>query len=93
MPGGCQRVLEVPVGHAGDIESRTIGTTVVVQPDIRGKQLRFTSKSAAAVGREYSQPVFGDSRLVGRFDAVYRSKQYQDLIDVQGAQQGDGRSA
>jgi iron complex outermembrane recepter protein len=63
--------------------TRTIGTTAVVQPDISGNQLRFTSKSTAALGLEYSQPVLGDSRLVGRLDAVYRSKQYQDLINVQ----------
>ena len=63
--------------------SRLVGTTAVVQPDISGNQLRNTSKSTATLGVEYSQPVLGDSRLVGRVDATYRSKQYQDFLNVQ----------
>lgn len=63
--------------------SRIVGTTTVIQPDISGNQLRNTSKSTAALGVEYSQPVFGDSQLVARVDATYRSKQYQDFLNVQ----------
>ncbi len=61
--------------------ARTIGTSTRTQPDISGKQLPRTSKVTAALGLEYSQPVFGDSNLVARLDTSYRSKQYADFIN------------
>ncbi len=52
------------------------------QPDIGGNQLNRTSKVTGSLGLEYAIPVLGDSRLVARFDAAYRSKQYGDFINA-----------
>jgi iron complex outermembrane receptor protein len=66
---------------ARDIDGN--GTIDATQPEISGKQLRRTSKVTANLALEYARPVFGDSRLVARVDANYRSKQYQDFSNLQ----------
>jgi iron complex outermembrane receptor protein len=59
------------------------GTIDAVQPDISGKQLRYTSKVTAALGLQYLRPLAADWSFSGRVDASYRSKQYQDFLNLQ----------
>lgn len=74
-------VNAVPITCVGrDIDRN--GTIDRIQPDISGKQIPRTSKMTASLGLEYAQPVFGDSKLVARVDAAYRSKQFADFINA-----------
>lgn len=59
------------------------GTIDLTQPDIGGAQLPRTSKVTGFVGIEFNAPLRGDSRFTARLDTSYRSKQYQDFINVQ----------
>jgi iron complex outermembrane receptor protein len=71
-------VRQIPVNCV----TRSIGGLTRVQPDISGLQLPRTSKVTSNIGLEYSRPVLGDSSLVARLDASYRSKQYADLVNA-----------
>jgi len=86
LPASGSAFPQIPVNCVWkDIDGNGIRADSEVQPDIGGKQLPRTSKVTGSFGVEYAQPVFGDSRLVARLDATYRSKQYGDFINSQWA--------
>jgi iron complex outermembrane receptor protein len=81
LPSPPSTFPPIPVTCVGvDLDGN--GTIDSVQPDIGGKQLPRTSTVTANLGVEYAQPVFGDSRIVARLDAFYRSKQYGDFTNT-----------
>jgi iron complex outermembrane recepter protein len=74
-------IAAIPISCVGrDLDNN--GTVDRVQPDLSGNQLPSTSKVTANLGVEYAVPVLGDSRLVTRIDASYRSKRYGDFVNV-----------
>ena len=51
-------------------------------PDISGKQLQRTAKTTASAFGQYTHPLFGDTDGTVRVDAGYRSRMYQDAVNL-----------
>ena len=86
LPPSASTIPQIPVNCVWkDLDGNGVRADSEVQPDIGGKQLPRTSQVTSSFGVEYSQPVLGDSQLVARLDASYRSKQYGDFINSQWA--------